>query len=109
MGGRAAWEPQPNKANDQVGDDRFEYDSTKSALNKEKHGIDFEEAKALWNDERRTFLPSPYSAEPRELMIGVYNGKHYTAIITYRGGTTRIISVRRSRESEVYAYEYEAD
>lgn len=28
----------------------FEYDQQKSASNKEKHGIDFEEAQALWDD-----------------------------------------------------------
>jgi uncharacterized DUF497 family protein len=27
----------------------FEYDSEKSEANKAKHGIDFEEAKVLWN------------------------------------------------------------
>jgi uncharacterized DUF497 family protein len=27
----------------------FEYDPKKSEANKAKHGIDFEEAKALWN------------------------------------------------------------
>lgn len=29
---------------------RFEYDENKSVINKNKHGIDFEEAKALWCD-----------------------------------------------------------
>ena len=29
----------------------FEYDEQKSESNKIKHGIDFEEAKAIWNDE----------------------------------------------------------
>jgi uncharacterized DUF497 family protein len=28
----------------------FEYDSEKSAENKHKHGVDFEEAQALWSD-----------------------------------------------------------
>ena len=28
----------------------FEYDPAKSAANKVKHGIDFAEAKALWDD-----------------------------------------------------------
>ena len=29
---------------------RFIYDPRKSELNNEKHGIDFEEAKAFWDD-----------------------------------------------------------
>ena len=31
---------------------KFEYDINKSLLNKQKHGIDFEEAKLLWNDDK---------------------------------------------------------
>lgn len=30
---------------------KFEYDSNKSDVNDEKHGINFEEAKTLWQDE----------------------------------------------------------
>ena len=32
---------------------QFEYDPNKSDSNLEKHGIDFEEAQELWNDEWR--------------------------------------------------------
>jgi uncharacterized protein len=32
---------------------RFEYDPDKGAENKRKHGIDFEEAQALWADPAR--------------------------------------------------------
>jgi len=32
---------------------KFEYDLNKSQANKQKHGIDFEEAQALWLDENR--------------------------------------------------------
>ena len=31
---------------------RFEYDPDKSAANKAKHRLDFEEAQALWDDPR---------------------------------------------------------
>ena len=30
---------------------KFEYNPAKSLANKSKHGLDFEEAKALWDDE----------------------------------------------------------
>ena len=30
---------------------RFEYDPSKSVSNKAKHGIDFDEAQAMWNDD----------------------------------------------------------
>ena len=54
----------------------FEFDPNKSKANRAKHGIDFIKAQQLWS-----------------------------AIITYRQGRVRIISVRRSRKEEVGIYE----
>jgi uncharacterized DUF497 family protein len=84
----------------------FEYDKNKSRSNKLKHGLDFEEAKALWDDPYAFELKSKQSEdEHRFLVLGQIASKHYTAIITYRGERIRIISVRRSREKEVQLYE----
>ena len=83
----------------------FEFDSTKSDGNKKKHGIDFDEAQALWNDPDLIEIPVKTSDEPRFLAIGKISGKHWSGIITYRNGTIRIISVRRSRKEEVDLYE----
>lgn len=84
----------------------FEFDPNKSEANKIKHGIDFDEAKELWNDPYAIELPSLQDLdEERFLVLGRIGGKHYTAIITYRGSTIRIISVRRSRKKEVALYE----
>jgi len=84
---------------------KFEYDPHKSEKNRTKHGIDFEEAQALWNDDDLLILPLRFEAEPRQACIGRLNGKHWTAIMTCRGDIVRLISVRRSRKDEVYAYE----
>ena len=43
--------------------------------------------------------------EPRYLMIGLTDGKHWSAVITYRGANIRLISVRRARTEEVALYE----
>ncbi|QLE57138.1 BrnT family toxin [Nostoc sp. TCL26-01] len=43
--------------------------------------------------------------EPRFLVIGLINGKHWSAVITYREERVRIISVRRARDEEVKIYE----
>ena len=43
--------------------------------------------------------------EPRYLLIGLMDGKHWTAVITYRGSNVRLISVRRARTEEVALYE----
>jgi uncharacterized DUF497 family protein len=83
----------------------FEYDSKKSELNKVKHGIDFEEAQELWKDLSALEVPSGHASEDRFLMIGKINKIGWTAIITYRDSTTRIISVRRWRDHEAKAYD----
>lgn len=44
---------------------RFIYDPRKSELNNEKHGIDFEEAKALWDDPSVIEAPSNKCGEQR--------------------------------------------
>jgi uncharacterized DUF497 family protein len=83
----------------------FEFDLQKSRSNKSKHGIDFEEAKALWRDPHVLEIEARTADEPRFLMIGTIEGKHWTAVVTYREGRVRIISVRRSRKEEVQLYE----
>ena len=83
----------------------FECDPNKSEANKQKHGIDFVEAQALWNDVDRVEVPARIVDEPRIVVIGVINGKHWSAVITPRGEKTRIISVRRSRREEIEIYE----
>lgn len=83
----------------------FEFDPAKSDGNKKKHGIDFDEAQALWNDPDLIEIPVKTSDEPRFLAIGKISGMHWSGIITYRNGTIRIISVRRSRKEEVDLYE----
>jgi len=83
----------------------FEFDPQKSQANKKKHGIDFYEAQALWDDPDLIEIPVRTSDEPRFLIIAKSSGKHWSGVITYRGGTIRIISVRRSRKEEVDIYE----
>jgi uncharacterized protein len=83
----------------------FEFDEAKSRVNKIKHGIDFIEAQALWLDEMLLEVPARTEDEPRFLVVGTIAGKHWSAIVTYRDNTIRLISVRRAREDEVALYE----
>jgi hypothetical protein len=83
----------------------FEYDPGKSRTNKAKHGIDFEEAQVVWADPELVEIRAHTEDEPRLLVIGRIAGKHWSAVITYRGDAIRIISVRRSRPEEVKLYE----
>ncbi len=83
----------------------FEYDENKSKSNQLKHGIDFEEAKRLWQDPYAFEIPSLSCSDEDSLVIGRIDSKNWTAIITYRGKNIRIISVRRSRKQEEKLYE----
>jgi uncharacterized protein len=83
----------------------FEYDRDKSAANKDKHGLDFEEAQELWRDPDLLEIPARTTDEPRWIAIGKLSGKHWSAVITRRGDNIRLISVRRSRDEEVEVYE----
>ena len=83
----------------------FEFDERKSQGNLEKHGIDFLEAQELWKDPDLLEIPAKTIDEPRFIIIGRIKGKHWSAVVTPRGGSIRIISVRRSRTEEVTIYE----
>ena len=83
----------------------FEFDSNKSQSNKKKHGIDFSQAQALWDDSDLIEIPARISDERRFLVIGKISGEYWSAIITWRREKIRIISVRRSRKEEIDIYE----
>ena len=83
----------------------FEFDKQKSRINKKKHGIDFIETQALWNDPDRIEIPAKTIDEKRFLIIGKISDKYWSTIITYRNEKIRIISVRRSRKEEIEIYE----
>lgn len=83
----------------------FEFDSRKSRSNKVKHGIDFEDAQALWADPNAIIVPVMTEPEPRWIVIGLILDTYWTAVVTYRGSNIRLISCRRSRKKEIEAYE----
>nr|WP_216843733.1 BrnT family toxin [Phytoactinopolyspora alkaliphila] len=62
----------------------FEYDPDKSAANQKKHGIAFTDAQRLWLDPLRVEVPARTQDEPRWLVIGQIDNKHWPAVITYR-------------------------
>ncbi len=82
----------------------FEYDPNKSQANKEKHGIDFDEAQSLWLDEDRINLPAQSDTEDRNALIALKEEKVWVAFYTMRGTAIRLISVRRARKNEEKTY-----
>ena len=82
----------------------FEWDEKKSRANKSKHGIDFNTATELWNDQDRIEIQTNFQAENRNVLIGKIKDKLWTAIFTRRVDAIRIISVRRARKKEAKLY-----
>jgi hypothetical protein len=83
----------------------FEFDPVKSQINKEKHGIDFEEAKELWADPDGRGFPARSDDEIRYAILAKHKGKLWMGYYTLRSGRIRIISVRRARKGERKIYE----
>jgi len=79
----------------------FEYDENKSSSNREKHGIDFEEAQKLF-EENNTFIQRAKTIdfEDRYMIIGMLNEKCYIVVFTFRGANIRLISARRCNKNE---------
>ena len=84
---------------------KFEFDTTKSCINFDKHGINFVAAQDLWADSDFLQVKAKSEGEQRYLVIGLIAEKYWSAVITYRDDIIRIISVRRSRKAEVSLYE----
>ena len=84
----------------------FEFDEKKSFANKQKHGVNFDEIQALWDDFDLLEIPAKtVQDEGRCLVIGKIGSTHWSAVITYRDDSIRIISARRSRDKEIEYYE----
>ena len=84
---------------------KYEYDPVKSRGNKEKHGIDFVEGQALWQDGDAIGFPAKSDDEVRFAILGKYKEKLWMGFYTLRGERIRIISIRRARKGERELYE----
>jgi uncharacterized DUF497 family protein len=82
---------------------KFEHDIKKSLINKTKHGLSLEEARALWLSPF-VEIEAKTVGEQRFMVIGKIGEKHYSCIYTTRGSVIRLISARRSRRSEEQIY-----
>jgi len=85
----------------------FEWDDNKNKVNITKHGIDFVDAKEIWQGKVMEF-PSPQDHnEERIIAIGLYKERCITVIYTWRDNIRRLISARKARENEQKDYENE--
>lgn len=87
--------------------DEFEWDGRKAAVNRRKHGIDFADATAVFDDERGLTVPDAITAvdETRMLTLGRdAMGRVLVVAYTWRGDRIRLISARRATSSERRQY-----
>ncbi len=82
----------------------FEWDENKNNLNIEKHGISFEEAKSIFDDENNSTEQTNRNDEYRYKIVGLIFEKLFTVIYTVRNSIFRIISARRANKSEEKKY-----
>ncbi len=88
-------------------EDGYEWDETKNASNIRKHGIDFLEAKRIFDGFVLTLVDHRYEyGELREISIGLVGRVvSLTVVHTDRVGRTRIISARKASRREKMRYE----
>jgi uncharacterized protein len=83
----------------------FEWDENKRRSNVTKHGIDFEDAKQVFNDPAAFTRLSPRRvSERRYVTVGLMKGVLVAVIFTRRGDALRVISARAARRSERRMY-----
>ena len=86
---------------------QYEWDSAKNRANLAKHGVDFADAVAVFEDDFALMRPDAGSrGESRFVTVGVDGfGRHLVVVFTDRGTRIRIISARVATKSERKAYE----
>lgn len=85
---------------------QFEWDENKNLSNQEKHGVDFNQAIEVWNDENKLEIPDNRKdyGEERWIIIGKIVDITGVVVYTVRRTSHRIISARRAnrKEREIY-------
>ncbi|MGH1363768.1 MAG: BrnT family toxin [Calditrichia bacterium] len=89
---------------------RFEWDKNKSRVNKNKHGISFEEAKTVFYDEYAKLIPDPDHSleEERFILLGLSSVLRMLVVVhIYKeeDELIRIISARKATKKEITIYQ----
>jgi uncharacterized DUF497 family protein len=87
----------------------FEWDCRKAAHNIRKHGISFEEAQTVFEDEHALLIDDPdHSAEEDRYVLLGLSAVRRTLIVCHcyrKGDAIRIISTRKANPNERRRYE----
>ena len=90
----------------------FEWDAQKAAINKNKHGVSFEEASTVFGDPLSLTIDDPLHSinEERFIIIGKSCQQRTLIVVhTERGNKIRIISARLATSREKKTYEESND
>lgn len=84
---------------------RFEWDARKSAANKRKHGVSFDEARSVFSDEHGLLIDDPEHSEEEDrfILLGMSSSVRTLVVChCYRAGgdVIRIISARGANAAE---------
>jgi uncharacterized DUF497 family protein len=83
----------------------FEWYELKRLENLDKHGIDFLDAKEIWQGEVLEVPSEQEHGEQRHIAYGVLEGRIIAVVFTWRGAARRLISARRARRHERQDYQ----
>ncbi len=87
----------------------FEWDTRKAATNARKHGIEFQDAIAVFDDPLARIFPDAWLSqhEPREIIIGPLRDRRLCLVVFTEIGADhlRIISARAATPKEQRDYE----
>ena len=85
----------------------YEWDQAKSHTNLTKHGVDFADAVAVFEDDLAlTRVDLDTRGESRSVILGIDGfGRHLVVVFSERGARIRIISARLATKQERKCYE----
>jgi len=84
----------------------IEFDPAKNDANTAKHGLAFKDAPQVWLDDHMLVFKHTRAVdqEDRFKALGMIGDRLHTVIYTMRGTTFRIISFRKSNDTEIKLY-----
>lgn len=84
----------------------FEWDETKDATNRVKHGLSFAESLEIFLDPLLVIEDTSRASdgERRIKALGMRRGRLYAVTYTWRGTAARLISARRTNSKEDRSY-----
>jgi uncharacterized DUF497 family protein len=82
----------------------FEWDEQKRAQILEDRALDFGSAQRFFDGRPTIHRSSPRNDEERWKTTAAIEGAFFTVVWTWRGGSIRIITMRRAHEKEIRAY-----